>query len=129
MHQLGYGARTNNNMGKTLDSLVPSDLKQSAWMCGDEFAYRYPDVLRVVDIANKNAIAILGFEFFHILPHPPRLATEVLTGNDLRFNGYWPGFVQDNNLLAAYYIEKDRRDGDYGFILTSTSESEFRQLV
>ena len=116
-------------MINTLDSLVPSDLRQLAWICGDEFAYPYPDVLRVVDIANKNAIAILGFEFFHILPQHPRFATEALTGYELRFNGYWPGFVQDNNLLAAYYIEKNRRDGDYGFILTSTSEGEFRRLA
>jgi hypothetical protein len=115
-------------MINALDSLVPSDLQQLAWMCGNEFAYPYPAVLRVVDIATKNAIAILGFEFFHILPHDPRFATEALTGYELRFSGYWPAFVQDNNLLAAYYIEKNKREGDYGFILTSTSEREFRRL-
>jgi hypothetical protein len=116
-------------MANTLDSLVPSDLRQSAWECGGEFAYPYPTVLKVVDIANKNAIAILGFEFFQILPHHPRFATEALTGYELRFNGYWPGFVRDNNLLATYYIEQNIREGDYGFILTSTSESEFRQIT
>jgi hypothetical protein len=97
-------------------------------MCGSEFVYPYPTVLRVVDIANENAIAILGFEFFHVLPNYPRFATEALTGYELRFNGHWPGFVRDNNLLARHYIEENRREGDYGFILTSTSESEFQQL-
>jgi hypothetical protein len=116
-------------MGNALDSLVPSDLRQAAWACGSELAYPYPNVLKVIDIANKNAIAILGFEFFHILPHHPRFATEALTGYELRFNGHWPSFVQDNNLLAAFYIEQNRREGDYGFILTSTSESEFKQLA
>jgi len=80
----------------------------------------------VVAIANENAIAILGFEFFHMLPEHPRFATEALTGYKLRFNGHWPAFVQDNNLLAGFYIEKNRRDGDCGFILTSTSQTEFQ---
>jgi len=115
-------------MDSDLDSLVPFELQQTAWKSGEEFAYPYPNVLKVVDIANKNGIAILGFEFFQILPSHPRFATEALTGYELRFNGYWPGFVQDNNLLAAYYIEKNRREGDYGFILTSTSEREFLQI-
>jgi hypothetical protein len=116
------------SMISDLDSLVPSDLLQTAWKCGDEFAYPHPNVLRVVEITNENRIAILGFEFFHILPENQGFATETYTGYELRFNGYWPGFVQDNNLLAAHYIEKNRRDGDYGFILTSTSEREFLQL-
>jgi len=103
-------------------------LRQAAWKCGSEFAYLYPAILRVVDIANENAIAILGFEFFHILTNYPRFATEALTGYELRFNGRWPGFVRDNNLLARHYIEENRREGDYGFVLTSTSEIEFRQL-
>ena len=115
-------------MVSDLDTLVPDALRETAWKCGDEFAYPYPNVLRVVDIANKNRIAILGFEFFQILPNDPRFTTEGLTGYELRFKGYWPGFVQDNNLLAAYYIEKYRRDGDYGFILTSTSEREFLKI-
>jgi hypothetical protein len=115
-------------MSNALDSLVRSELKAAAWTCGEEFVYPYPNVLRVVEIANENAIAILGFEFFHILREHPSFATEALTGYELRFNGDWPGFVQDNNLLAAFYIEKNRRDGDYGFILTSTSQTEFQQL-
>ncbi len=94
-------------MVDTLDSLVPFDLRQGSWKLGDEHAYRYPDVLSVVEIANKNKIAILGFEFFHILPKDPKFVTETLTGYELRFNGNWLGFVQDNNLLAAFYIEQN----------------------
>jgi hypothetical protein len=115
-------------MENDLDFLVPLEIRQKAWKFGDEYAYPYPNVLGVVDIANKNAIAILGFEFFQVLQTHPRFATEALTGYELRFNGYWPGFVQDNNVLASYYIEKTRRDGDFGFTLTSTSEREFFQL-
>jgi hypothetical protein len=115
-------------MENDLDLLVPSEIRQNAWKCGDEYVYPYPNILNVVDIANKNAIAILGFEFFRVLQAHPRFATEALTGYELRFGGHWPSFVQDNNVLACYYIEKNRRDGDFGFILTSTSEREFLQL-
>ena len=109
-----------------LDSLVPPNLKARAVQLGDEFVYPYPDVLDVIGIANQNRISILGSEFFRI--QADGLATMAISGYEIRFSGEWDAFVRENNELAVTFAEQNRKGGKYGFVLTSTSADEFKQL-
>jgi hypothetical protein len=109
------------------ESLVPVQLRQTAWSCGDEFVFPYPEVLQAVDVANTHEIAILGVEFFRVLENA-RLATEALSEYELFFSSDWPGFARANNALALDFIERNRKEGNHGYILTSASEREFQQF-
>ncbi len=110
-----------------LDSLVPPSLREKARPCGSEFVYHYPDVLEVIRVASQKSIAILGSEFFRI--DYDGLLTEAISGYELHLSDNWANFVRENNELAVCFVEQNRKEGRYGFILTSTSEEEFGKLT
>jgi hypothetical protein len=109
-----------------LDSFVPIQVKQTAEQSGNEFLYPYPVVLEVVRIATEKNISILGVEIFHALSNG--LLTEAMTSYEVPFNGDWDDFVRKNNALAADFIDQHRRGEEHGYILSATSQEEFRKL-
>lgn len=113
-------------MGNALDSLVPTQLKQMVKQSGREFVYPYPIVLQVVEIATRNNISILGVEVFHALPQG--FLTEAISSYRISSSDDWDSFVKRNNFSAAEFIDQNRKGEGHGYILSATSEREFRNL-
>lgn len=59
---------------------------------------------------------------------PEELRVENYTGYDFHFLGDWPAYVQQNNRGAFQFIEKNELGNGYGYILTTSSEEEFKNL-
>jgi hypothetical protein len=93
---------------------------------GTEFVYPYQDALDVVQIATQNRISILGVEVFHVLSSG--LLTRRISAYLIPFGGTWLEFVRANNLRAVEFIQENRKGEEHGYILSSTSEEEFRSL-
>jgi len=110
-----------------LDSLMPARLKQLATCCGgNEFAYPYPSVMEVIDMAGQNKIAVLGVELLQ--SHPKGPVVEAISGYEIPFLGDWKAFVEANNASAREVIMKNQKGEEHGYILTSATESEFHRL-
>jgi hypothetical protein len=116
---------------RELDSFVPVQLKQLARRCGgderDEFAYPYPSVMEVIDIADQNDIAVLGVE--QLQSHPKGPVVEAISGYEIPFQGDWKAFVKRNNVSAREVIMKNQRGEEHGYVLTSASQAWFGQLT
>jgi hypothetical protein len=110
----------------TLDSFVPVHVKQMARQSGNQFVYPYPIILEVVGTATAKNISVLGVEVFHVLSNG--LLTETISSYEVPFNGDWDDFVKKNNVLAADFIDQHRKGEGHGYILSATSEKEFRKL-
>jgi hypothetical protein len=109
-----------------LDSFVPIRLRRLAEQSGNQFVYPYPIILEVVATATQKNISILGVEVFHVLPNG--FLTEAISSYDVPFNGDWTDFVKKNNVLALHFIDHHRKGEGHGYILSATSQEEFRKL-
>jgi hypothetical protein len=109
-----------------LEKIVPEHIKVNALRYKNELVFSFPDVKDIVNLASNAGIAVLGVETFQILEN--RLLVRDCSGYEITFAGHWNEFVKANNALAVEYIEQHRRGEDHGYILTSTSEEEFREL-
>jgi hypothetical protein len=104
---------------------LPADLLRRTWKNEDEFVFPYPEVIRGIEAATAHDIAILGVEVFEI---DDRLVAQEYSGYEFRDESDWRTFVQANNAAALEFVRSHRKGEDHGYILTATSEREFRQL-
>ena len=72
-------------------------------------------------------IAVLGVETFEIVKDGLQVGN--FSGYEVSFEEDWKQFVDRNNLLALEFIEQHRLGEDHGYILTSTSLEEYRQVI
>jgi hypothetical protein len=79
-----------------------------------------------VRIASQNSIAVLGIEAFRLLDNG--LGVETYSGYEFQFDGDWRDFVRLNSDAALHFIENNSFGKGHGYILTTTSEGEFRDL-
>jgi hypothetical protein len=112
-----------------LDNVLPPEVKARATMSGSELVLPYSEVLSAITVANLHLIAVLGIESFQIR-HDSSLATVSYTGYDSEtpFGGDWNGYVTAMNAKAERWIGENRLGENHGYILTSASESEFREM-
>jgi len=110
-----------------LISIVPKEIMtRTAWH-GGEIVFSYPDVLQIVRLAMTAQIAVLGVETFEIVKDGLQVGN--FSGYEVSFEEDWKQFVDRNNLLALEFIEQHRLGEDHGYILTSTSLEEYRQVI
>ena len=112
-----------------LENLLPAEVKARATMSGSELVLPYSEALSAIRVANLHLIAVLGIESFQIR-HDSLLATVSYTGYDSEtpFAGDWNGYVTAMNAKAERWIEENRLGENHGYILTSASESEFKEM-
>ena len=70
---------------------------------------------------------MLGVEVLRILDNG--FGTETYSGYEFKYDGSWQGFVGLNNDAALRFLDEKIFGEGYGYILTSTSENEFRRLT
>ena len=111
-----------------LDELLPQEITAAAVRtpAGNEWVIPLPEVKQAIGLASANLIAVLGVESFRILEDG--LGCQSYTGYAFDFQGDWPAYVRQNNEAALRFIEESQLGKGYGYILTTTSEDEFKSL-
>jgi hypothetical protein len=113
-------------MPDAFDTILPSALTAVALRNGNEWVLPLGQVKEAIKLASEHLIAVLGVEVFHIEENGLRV--ENYTGYDFDFLGDWPAYVEQNNRAAFQFIEKNELGNGYGYILTTSSEEEFKNL-
>lgn len=117
---------TEANIMEDLISIVPAELLDRARLNETEFVFAHPDVLDVIRIATEHAVAILGIEVFEV---KDGLLAQDYSGYEFPSGDDWRDFVLVNNRAAMEFVRSHPAGEDHGYILTSSSEREFRQLI
>lgn len=117
---------TSTRMPDAFDTILPSAITAAALRNGNEWVLPLPQVKEAMKLASEHLIAVLGVEVFHIEENGLRV--ENYTGYAFDFLGDWPAYVQQNNHAAFRFIEKNELGNGYGYILTTSSEEEFKNL-
>jgi hypothetical protein len=101
-----------------LERILPSDITNFASRSGNELVLPLDEAKQAVLIASRNLIAILG----------DGLKVETYSGYDLKFEGNQEEYVRLTNNAALNFIRENSFGAGHGYILTATSEYEFREL-
>lgn len=109
------------------DRILPSTITDAAVRSGIEWVIPLVEAKQGVNLANEHFVAVLGVESFHILENG--FGVEAYTGYAFDLQGDWPTFVRQNNNAALRFIEEYQFGQGYGYILTTSSEDEFKRLV
>src|SRR4029453_15444754 len=109
-----------------LEQTLPTDLTKLSLRSGDELVMPLEEAKRAIRIASHKGIAILGVEVIRILDKD--FCVETYKGYEFKFDGNWQAHVQSNNDAALRFIDENTFGEGYGYILTSTSEREFKEL-
>jgi hypothetical protein len=108
------------------EGFLTAEIVDSALRSGSELVIPFEGATRAVRIARENHIAVLGVEVFRVLPSG--LGVEAYSGYEFDLRGNWDDFVRLNDDGTLRFIEENRFDEGYGYILTAVSEDEFGQL-
>ncbi len=108
-----------------LTAVMPTNLLNRARRNENEFVFPYPDVLDAIRVATEHNVAILGMETFEV---NEGLRVEDYSGYEFPCGDDWREFVRVNNSAALEFVHSHLIGEDHGYILTSASEREFRQL-
>jgi hypothetical protein len=109
-----------------LERALPSEITNRAVLSGNELLLPLDEATSAVRIAFRNLIAVLGVEIFHILDSG--LGTETYSAYEFKFDDNWHNYVGLNNDAALRFLDENSYGEGFGYILTSTSENEFRSL-
>lgn len=113
-------------MPDAFNTILPSEITDVAVRSGNEWVLPLPQAKEAIDLATKHLISILGVELLRI-EHNGFLLLDY-TGYIHEFRGDWPSYVQHNNQAALSFIEENPLGDGYGYILTASSELEFKAL-
>jgi hypothetical protein len=113
-------------MPDAFEAILPSEITDAAVRTGNEWVLPLPQARAAIDLATKHLISILGVESLRI--EHARFLVQNYTGYDCEFRGDWPSYVQQNNQAALSFIEENPLGEGYGYILTTSSEVEFKAL-
>jgi hypothetical protein len=109
-----------------LEKALPGEIVNRAMRSGNELVLSLEDARDAVGIAGQIFVAVLGVEVFRLLDIG--LATEIYSGYDFKPDGTWKDFVTINNEAALRFLDENSFGRGYGYILTATSQGEFREL-
>jgi hypothetical protein len=110
-----------------LEKTLSDEITARAVLSDNELLFRLDDAKEAVRIASQNLIAVLGVEVFRLSENG--LGTETYSGYEFNLDGNWQAFVTRNNDSALHFLNENSFGKGYGYILTSTSENEFRHLT
>jgi hypothetical protein len=106
-------------------SVMPADLLRRARKNNNELVFPYPEVMQAIAAATEKDVAILGVEVFEI---DDGLRVQDYSGYEFNEDADWRKFVQANNAAALEFVHNYSKGEGHGYILTATSEREFRHL-
>jgi len=111
-----------------LEKILPNEILDLAARTegGKELVIPFAETLQAIELANKYLIAVLGVEALRILD--TGLDVETYSGYEFNFDGDWPNFVRLNNDASLEFVNENPFGKGYGYILTATSEAEFKAL-
>jgi hypothetical protein len=109
------------------DRTLPPAIIDAAIRSGNEWLLPLAEAKQAIILASEHLIAILGVELFRILNNG-LLRTEGCTGYDFDFQEDWSTYVHQNNDAALQFIEQNQFGQGYGYILTTCSEEELKNL-
>jgi hypothetical protein len=107
------------------ENILPADITVTCVRSGEELVLTYNNAQRAIEMATGNLIAVLGVELFQILDHG--LGVETYSGYSFELS-LSSDFVERNNREASLFLSQNKRGNGHGYILTTTSESEFKYL-
>ena len=96
---------------------------------GEELAFTFPEVSKVIRMCTMNEIAVLGVEIFEV--RAGGYFTKNLSVYDqhmksnLEEKHQWTGYVGENNALAEEFIRLNPKGDDHIYVLTASSWREF----
>jgi len=116
-------------MGSTDDfgAILPSEITNPCVRSGNEWVIPLLQAQDAIRIATDHLIAVLGVDSVRI--QQDGIYVEGFSSWDFRLEGDWADFVRRNNDAALDFINNHRLGPGYGYILTTTSETEYRQLM
>jgi hypothetical protein len=109
-----------------LDKVLPITITGAAVRSGNELVIPLPEVMHAIHVASEHLIAVLGVESFRILENG--FGCEDYTDYAFEVGGDWPAYVRSNYEAARRFIDETQLREGYGYILTSSSENEFKEL-
>jgi|SRR5208337_3370267 len=113
---------------RELDGILPDEMKNRGAWSGDELVLPYAEALAAIGFATEHRIAVLGLESFEV--RKDGFQPVDYTGYDryIPFAGDWEAYVGSMNAEAEGWIKEHRLGENHGYILSSTSETEFARL-
>ena len=109
------------------DRILPSAITDVAVRSGNEWVIPLPEVKQAINLATEHLIAVLGVESFRFLENG-LLGVESYTGYAFDLPGDWATYVRQNNDASLRFIEENQLGKGYGYILSTCSEGEFKNL-
>jgi hypothetical protein len=104
--------------------ILPTTITDAAVRAGDEWIIPFPEVVQAITLAGQHRIAVLGLESFHIVEKG--LGCVGYSGYAFEPQEDWAQFVRQNNSEALRFVEDNPRGDDFGYVLTTSSEDEFK---
>jgi hypothetical protein len=112
-----------------LEDVLPEELKRNVlFRSGDELVLLYAQALQAVAIATENNIAILGVDAFEVRKDGLWTVNMDDASGRIDFTGDWTAYVAKMNSEADRWIRENPLGENFGYIITSASESEFARL-
>jgi hypothetical protein len=112
----------------TLEDILPETIRSSAMTMGKELVLHHPYALLAIDLADRHHIAVLGVELCEIQEDGVLVPDYSGYDSNIPEGGDWQTYALGMNLEAKRWVEKHPIVSNQGYILTSTSEKEFRDL-
>lgn len=122
------GTTVESRGHRTLDRLLPDDIKERVLPIGSELILGYEDALTALAVANEHKIAVLSFDAGEVLEDGFQASEYTGYDCEIEFRGDWSSYVASMNALAERWIKEHPLPKNHGYILTSTSQEEFLQL-
>jgi hypothetical protein len=111
-----------------LERILPDELKRGAVLCGNELVLPYSAALSAIEVATKHQVAVLGLDAFEVRKDGLLTVNMVDPSRYIPFTGDWRAYVAAMNAEAERWLKEHRLGENHGYILSSTSETEFTDL-
>ena len=111
-----------------LERILPDELKKCAFVSANELVLPYVEALSAIVVATNHQVAVLGVDAFEIRRDELLTVKMVDPSRYIPFTGDWEEYVATMNAEAERWLKEHRLGENHGYILTSTSKSEFADM-
>jgi hypothetical protein len=109
-----------------LDLIMSAEIRARSKKSENEWLFCFRDAKSMINKATEASIAVLGLEIFRV--SPDGLETVHYNGYEFKCDD-WKDFVEENNRAANEYVDANVYGDGYVYVLSSTSEREFKALT
>jgi hypothetical protein len=92
---------------------------------GNELYFADSEALQAIDTCSEKEIAVLGVEIFRV--RSGGFQAQGCSDYEVPFHD-WLTFVEQNNALATQCLRQNAAGDEHVYVLTTSSQNEFRQL-